>query len=249
MRIVPVPCLRDNYAYLLIDDAGERAVVVDPSEVDPVLAASEREGVRLTGIWATHHHWDHTGGIEGLCERAPGLEVLGSEHDREAGRIPRQTRGLRGGDALAFDGRDVTLIDIPGHTLGAIAYVVDGHLFSGDTLFLAGCGRVFEGTMEMMARSLLSLRELPADTRVWCGHEYTVRNLEFALTIEPDSEAVRAALGAARGRREAGEPTVPGRLADELETNPFLRFDLPAVAKGRAPVEAFTAIRGAKDAF
>jgi hydroxyacylglutathione hydrolase len=143
----------------------------------------------------------------------------------------------------------VEIFEIPGHTLGAIAFVADGNLFSGDTLFIAGCGRVFEGTMEMMSQSLAKLRALPPDTKVWCGHEYTVNNLRFAKTIEPGNPDVERALREATAIRDRGELTVPGRLERELATNPFLRFDDPKVAAGRDPVASFAAIRAAKDQF
>ena len=141
------------------------------------------------------------------------------------------------------------VIEIPGHTLGAIAYLADGNLFSGDTLFIAGCGRVFEGTMEMMARSLSKLRSLPADTKIWCGHEYTVNNLRFAKTVEPDNSQLERALRGAIATREAGKLTVPGTIGRELETNPFFRFDDTRIAAGRDPVAPFANIREAKDGF
>jgi hydroxyacylglutathione hydrolase len=256
MRVIPIPCLKDNYAYLLVD-AGGKGVVVDPSEAEPVEAALRTHGVELAGIWATHHHLDHVGGVEALCASRGALPVLGSSYDLEHGRIPRQTRGLREGDTLAWDGAQVQLIEIPGHTLGAIAFVLAGCLFSGDTLFIAGCGRVFEGTMPMMQSSLAKLRALPGATRVYCGHEYTVSNLRFAAAVEPESGAIRERAAWAAGLRERGEPTTGAALAAELETNPFLRWDAPAViARAREwgseagdPASVFGALRKAKDKF
>jgi len=247
MNVIPVPCLSDNYAYLVI--AGGRAAVVDPSEADPVLRALAEAGVTLTEIWLTHHHWDHVGGIETLIEACPVEHVRGSKHDADHERIPRQTDALSDGDSFDFGGATVEIIEIPGHTLGAIAFISEGNLFSGDTLFIAGCGRVFEGTMEMMAHSLAKLRSLPPDTKVWCGHEYTVNNLRFAKTIEPDNPDVERALREAMALRNSGAFTVPGRIDRELATNPFFRFDDSKVAGGRGPVESFTAIRAAKDRF
>jgi hydroxyacylglutathione hydrolase len=247
MKVIPIPCLSDNYAYLVIDSG--RAAVIDPSEADPVLRALAEERVPLSEIWLTHHHWDHIGGIEALIEECPIEHVRGSRYDADHQRIPEQTDALSDGDSFEFGGTVVEIFEIPGHTLGAIAFVAEGNLFSGDTLFIAGCGRVFEGTMEMMSQSLAKLRALPPATKVWCGHEYTVNNLRFAKTIEPSNPDVEQALREATAVRETGGFTVPGRLDRELATNPFLRFDDPKIAAGRDPVESFTAIRSAKDRF
>jgi len=260
MRVTAIPCLRDNYAYLVIDDKGS-AIVVDPSEAAPVRAALERERATLEGIWLTHHHWDHVGGVEALATEyttaTRQFDVFGSAYDLEHSRIPRQTRGLREGDAFSFAGRRVEILEIPGHTFGAIAYVVDGALFSGDTLFIAGCGRVFEGTMPMMQESLAKLRALPPSTRLYCGHEYTLANLRFAQAVDPAAPGLRERLAGAAAQRERGEPTVPGQLQDELNLNPFLRWDQPSViaaarergAAGVSPAQVFAAIRAAKDNF
>jgi len=247
MQVIPVPCLSDNYAYLVVESG--RAAVVDPSQADPVLRAIDEAKVKLTEVWLTHHHWDHVGGIEPLIEECPIEHVRGSRYDADHERIPRQTDMLSDGDSFDFGGATVDVVEIPGHTLGAIAFITEGNLFSGDTLFIAGCGRVFEGTMEMMSQSLMKLRSLPSGTKLWCGHEYTVNNLRFAKTIEPSNPEVERALQDAITAREAGQFTVPGRLDRELATNPFLRFDDPGVAAGRDPVAAFTAMREAKDSF
>ena len=247
MQVIPVPCLSDNYAYLVVRD--RLAAVVDPSQADPVLRAIDEHRLKLTEIWLTHHHWDHVGGIEPLIEECPIAHVRGSRYDAEHERIPRQTDALADGDSFDFGGGTVDVLEIPGHTLGALAFITEGHLFSGDTLFIAGCGRVFEGTMAMMSQSLAKLRSLPTDTQVWCGHEYTVNNLRFARTVEPNNADIARALEEATAAREAGRFTVPGRLVRELATNPFLRFDDPSVAAGRDPIASFTAIREAKDNF
>jgi hydroxyacylglutathione hydrolase len=233
MRVVPVPCLADNYAYLVIcEDTGD-AAVVDPSDAAPVLAAAGRERARLSAIWNTHHHWDHTGGNEELARRLGGAEIAG--HVSDARRTPGLSRGLGEGDEVAAGRVRARALHVPGHTTGAIAYVGGGHVFTGDTLFLAGCGRLFEGTPAMMFASLRKLASLPGETLVWPGHEYTRKNLAFARAVAPKDEAVRERAGRLG---EAGGPTVPGTIAEEIMTNPFLRA---------ASVEDFAALRARKD--
>ncbi len=254
VEIVPIPLLTDNYGYLVV--AGTSAAVVDPSEAAPVERVLTERGLVLDAIWCTHHHWDHVGGIEALVAARPALPVLASAYDREHGRVPRQTRGLREGDSVTHGGARFDVLEIPGHTLGAIAFVGEGAAFTGDTLFLGGCGRVFEGTMPMMQASLARLAALPPSTRIYCGHEYTVKNLEFASTVEPDNAAIAAQLERARAARARGEPTVPGTLADDLAVSPMLRWSSDAVrafaaARGGASSDAavFARVREAKDAF
>jgi len=241
MRVVAVPCLKDNYAYLVID--GDRAAVVDPGEAAPVAGALARERVRLAAIWLTHHHHDHVGGVAELAR--DGVEVVAHTHDR--GRAPRVTKLVGDGDASDFGAR---IIHNPGHTLGAISYVVDSCVFTGDTLFAAGCGRLFEGSPALMHASLARLAALAPDTRVYFGHEYTAANLRFAAAVEPDNAAIAA--------RAAALPacSTPSTIADELATNPFLRTSEPAViAAARArgadsdPIAVFAAIRSWKDGF
>lgn len=255
MRVLAIPCLQDNYAYALC--GATHAVVVDPSESAPVAEVLEREQLGLAAIWLTHHHLDHVGGIEGLCDRFGAVPVLGSAYDQAQGRIPRQTQALTEADTFDFEGQPVRVIEIPGHTLGAIAYLVAGCLFSGDTLFLAGCGRVFEGTLPMMQESLAKLRVLPADTKVYPGHEYTLSNLRFAATIEPENRVVMDRMRWAELKREKGEPTVPATITAERLTNVFLRWDTEVViaaaiergAQGKGAAEVFGALRRAKDVF
>ena len=256
MEIEVVPCLADNYAYLLIDRSGH-TVVVDPSEAGPVISALERRSLELVGIWATHHHHDHVGGIPELVSRYPRLEVVGSRFDADRKRIPKLTRAVKEDDALWFESRRARLLFVPGHTLGAVAYLCDGALFSGDTLFSAGCGRMFEGTPEGMQASLASLRSLPGETRLYCGHEYTEKNLQFAAFIEPDNEAIQERLERVRQLRALGTPSVPSSMDEEAQVNPFLRWDAPAVvekarslgAANEAAPEVFAALRRAKDGF
>jgi hydroxyacylglutathione hydrolase len=241
MRIVAVPCLKDNYAYLVID--GARAAVVDPGEAAPILAAAEREGVTLEAVWATHHHADHVGGVPALIRALPDLAVYA--HERDHDRVPDVTRALADGDVVALGRVRARILHNPGHTLGAISYYIEpdgvepGAVFTGDTLFSAGCGRLFEGTAEMMHASLVRLAALPGDTRVFFGHEYTEANLRFAAVAEPDNPAVAARARDVAALRARGEPSTPSTIAIERQTNPFVRADL----------DAFTARRAQKDSF
>jgi len=246
MRIVSVPCLKDNFAYLVIE--GDRAAVVDPSEAAPVEAALAREGVTLAAIWLTHHHWDHVGGVKELVAARPGLPVVAGEHD--ASKIEGVTHRLADGESTELAGLRAYAIHNPGHTLGAITYVVSGCAFTGDTLFGAGCGRVFEGDAAMMHASLMRLAALPPATKVYFGHEYTATNLRFAAAVEPDNADVTARAKSMRS------PSTPSTMADEHATNPFLRTAEPAVAaaaraRGAAgdPVSVFAAVRAWKDGF
>lgn len=247
MRVVPVPCLKDNFAYLVIDDGG-RCAVVDPGEAGPIEAALVRERAQLAAVWATHHHPDHVGGVPELVASHPGIEVVVGA--RDAQRTPHVTRTVDDGDEVALGELRARCIHNPGHTLGAVTYVVNGCAFTGDTLFGGGCGRVFEGDPAMMHASLMRLAALPPDTRVYFGHEYTASNLRFAAAVEPDNQRI-----AARARALA-TPSTPSTIADERATNPFLRAAEPGVmsaaqARGAAgdPVSVFAAVRAWKDNF
>jgi hydroxyacylglutathione hydrolase len=255
--IIPIPAFADNYIWLLV--RGSVAAVVDPGDAAPVLAYLERERLALCAILATHHHRDHVGGNAGLLARFD-VPVFGPARET----IPGRTQGLVGGDrievpgiATAFD-----VIDVPGHTAGHIAYFGDvagvPSLFCGDTLFTGGCGRLFEGTPTQMWSSLAALAALPDETRVYCGHEYTLANLRFALAVEPDNGQLQARIVAAQEKRRRGEPTVPSTMALERATNPFLRAQQPDVVDavaahvGHIPaddVAAFAALREWKNAF
>ncbi len=209
-----------------------KAAVVDPGDAAPVIDYLERERIELSAIVNTHHHGDHVGGNRALLERWP-VPVFGPAREQ----IPGRTHALAEGDTVTVPGIDLELsvLDIPGHTAGHIACTGSGVVFSGDTLFAAGCGRLFEGTPAQMVASLDKLAALAPATQVYCGHEYTVSNLRFALAVEPESAALLARMRIARAQREQGKPTLPTTIADERATNPFLRTSEPAV---RAAAEA-----------
>ena len=257
MRIVPVPVLLDNYAYLVIADSGA-AAVVDPSEAKPVLEAAEREKATLEAIWNTHHHWDHVGGNRDLLAANPRLKVVGYGGDRA--RIPGITDPVEDGQTFEFAGLPVRVIFIPAHTSGHIAYYLprEKAVFTGDTLFAGGCGRLFEGDPSMMVASLGRLTALPADTRIYCGHEYTEKNLRFALMLEPTNAELASKYALVKAQTERREPTVPTSVAEELATNPFLRTDSAELRKSIRehfpdcaddPIEIFGRTRRLKDSF
>lgn len=255
MKVVAVPQLMDNYAYLIIDEKTATAGVVDCAEARPVLEAARREGVRLAAILPTHHHWDHIGGNEELLAELPELEVYGTDH-----RIPGLTREVKDGDSVRLGSLEARVLFIPAHTSGHIAYFFPDEraVFTGDTLFSAGCGRLFEGDAAMMIGSLSKLMALPDDTRVYFGHEYTENNLRFALTLEPDNEAVRQKYEWAKQCRARGVPTTPTTIGEEKRINPFLRWtseELRAALRRRFPelplddVLVFAKVRELKDHF
>jgi hydroxyacylglutathione hydrolase len=244
-----VPCLSDNYAYLV--KSGGQCAVVDPSEAAPVRAALDRKGWKLTHILNTHHHLDHCGGNLELKQET-GAVVVGPGKD--AARIPGLDVGVDEASGWEFDGRKVAVLEVPAHTRGAITFVIDGNAFTGDTLFLMGCGRLFEGDPQMMWTSLSKLMTLPDATRIYCGHEYTQSNGRFALTLEPGNQALKARMDEVKAARAKGAPTVPASLGLEKQTNPFLRPDSPEIRKSLGmenadTVAAFGEIRGRKDKF
>jgi hydroxyacylglutathione hydrolase len=252
MRVLQLPALRDNYIYLLHNPDTATAAVVDPAVAEPVLEKLTELGAELVAIFNTHHHHDHVGGNRQLLERYPRARVYGSQVDR--GRIPGQTVELKAGETVEFAGRQATVLFVPGHTRGHIAYYFpeSGDLFCGDTLFAGGCGRLFEGTPEQMLGSLDQLRQLPEATRVWCAHEYTLNNLRFALTVDGDNPDLQARYQQVAALRQTGSPTVPSTIGEERRTNPFLRWDQPALQAATGlqdPVRVFARLRGMKDQF
>jgi hydroxyacylglutathione hydrolase len=260
--ILPIPAFDDNYIWMIIDRDQRRAAVVDPGDAAPVLAALRARGLHLSAILVTHHHGDHVGGLDALQREYPEVAVHGPQASKVAALTHRHADGAR----LALEGFDVhfTVMNVPGHTLDHIAWYAPSLgttdprpvLFCGDTLFVGGCGRVFEGTPAQMHASLSRLAALPASTLVYCAHEYTASNLRFALLVEPGNSALQARAADVSRLREAGTPTVPSTIGDELATNPFLRAAQPAVRQAAAArlehavndeVAVFAAIRGWKD--
>lgn len=256
LEATPVEAFSDNYIWLIHGLRERRNVaVVDPGDAEPVVDALEQQRLTLRTILVTHHHWDHVGGCVEL-RRQYRVPVVGPS----AETIPERSRSVAGGDRVTLPelNLEFEVLDVPGHTRGHIAYFGHKALFCGDTLFSAGCGRLFEGTAAQMQHSLATLRDLPGDTRVFCGHEYTLNNLRFALTVEPDNGAAREYLETAKQLRSGNKPTLPSTLSLEIAVNPFLRWDAPTVQKSAElkagcpldnPVEVFATIRKWKDGF
>jgi hydroxyacylglutathione hydrolase len=247
LEIAIVPCLTDNYAYLV--KAGEACAVVDPSEPGPVTAALKARGWRLTHILNTHHHLDHTGGNIAL-KQACGAMVVGPKKD--AGRIPGIDVGVDEEGGWEFSGTPVRILEVPAHTRGAITFVMEGNAFTGDTLFAMGCGRLFEGDPAMMWASLTKLMTLPDATKIYCGHEYTENNGRFACTLEPGNKALAARMNELSARR--GQTSMPSNMGLERATNPFLRVGSAEIRKNlgmekAGDVAVFGEIRKRKDRF
>jgi len=255
MRIIQIPLLRDNYGYLLVCETTHQAAIVDPSEAAPVRRIVEQEKVELVAILNTHHHRDHTGGNEGLLAEQR-LKVYG--HKSDQARIFGITDGVEEGDTINIGAMNGAVFFIPGHTTGHVAYLFENSLFCGDTLFTAGCGRLFEGTPAQMQASLKKLMTLPDNTQVYCGHEYTESNLRFAMSVEAKNPQLVARFERVQGLRTRGLSTVPSTLEEEKLTNPFLRWDsqeIQASVTSTAPetrldpASIFGAVRKMKDAF
>lgn len=247
------PALETNFGVLVRDTATGKVAAIDAAKTDPIVAALERRGWTLDLILITHHHSDHTDAIVPLKEKY-GAQVYGPAGEKD--KIEGLDHLVSGGDTVSVGETRFEVIDVPGHTMGHIAFHAPDEkvLFAADALFSLGVGRMFEGTPEVMWEGLLRLRALPGDTKLYCGHEYTLSNAEFALSVDPDNPALKARAEEVRRQIEAGEPTIPALLSDEFAANPFLRADDPAIAKAMqlegAPASAvFGALRKAKDNF
>jgi len=261
MDIYRIPVLTDNYIFLLHDPVRQSAAVVDPAEAQPVLEELKKLGATLGAIFNTHHHGDHVGGNRALLAEFPEAVVYGGAEDR--GRIPGQQVFLQEGDRIEWGDRPATVLFVPGHTRAHIAYYFPaqasqhdlspqegGHLFCGDTLFAGGCGRLFEGTPAQMVSSLEKLRSLPDTTQIWCAHEYTLNNLQFAQSVDPQNIDLAQRVQQVTTQRQRQEATVPSTLGLEKRTNPFLRWDqhtLQEAMGSHDPIQTFARLRGKKD--
>lgn len=257
MQVYRLPVLADNYIFLLHDREQQIAAVVDPAEAQPVLQYLQEIDSCLVAIFNTHHHGDHVGGNHLLIERFPDVCVYGGAEDK--GRIPGQQVFLQEGDRVQFADRTGEVLFVPGHTRAHIAYYFPssstgepGDLFCGDTLFAGGCGRLFEGSPAQMVASLDKLRALPENTRVWCAHEYTLKNLQFALTVDGSNPDLQTRYVEVQALRSSGIATVPSQIGTEKRTNPFLRWDNPALqlaVNSHDSIQTFARLRGMKDQF
>ncbi len=253
VEIITVPCRSDNYAYLIRDRASGKVALVDAPAVDPIVAALEARGWNLDQIWITHHHGDHTEGVEALVARY-GAQVVGYEQD--SARLPALDLALGEGGTVSLGDTTARVIDVSGHTIGHIAFVIDADnvAFTADSLMALGCGRVFEGTHAMMWTSLSKFLTMPGDTQIYSGHNYGQANGRFALTIEPGNTDLQARIARIEAADAAGEPIVPVTLAEELATNPFLRATQPSVKAsvglaGADDAAVFAEVRRRKDGF
>jgi hydroxyacylglutathione hydrolase len=253
VEIITVPCLSDNYAYLIRDRASGKVAVVDAPAAGPIVDALEARGWGVDQIWITHHHGDHIDGVDTLRNRY-GAQVVG--HAKDSARLPPLDIALADGETVSLGDTDARVIDVSGHTVGHIAFVIDAAkaAFTADSLMALGCGRVFEGTHAMMWASLSKFLAMPDDMQIYSGHNYGQANGRFALSIEPGNEALKARIEGIKAADAAGEPIVPVTLAEERATNPFLRATEPSVKAsvglaGADDAAVFAEVRRRKDAF
>ena len=251
LAIIQIKVLEDNYIYLIHDETSGETAVIDPALAQPVLDVLDEKGWRLTYVLNTHHHWDHVEGNLEIKQRT-ACKVVAAQSDRE--RVPGIDLGVNEGDAIFLGEHKLQVIATPGHTSGHVVYYSADNLalFCGDTLFVMGCGRLFDGTAEQMYQSLQTIKALPPETRVYCAHEYTEANGRFALSIEPDNKQLQDKMLTVRQLRAEQKPTVPSTIEQERATNPFFRVDSLSVQQtlgllGENPVRVFTELRKRKD--
>lgn len=255
IEVKPVPAFNDNYIWLIIQTDNKHTAIVDPGDAAPVLERLENDKLVPAAILITHHHFDHVGGIDGILSKF-NIPVYGPRDEK----IPQRTHALVDGDNVDLGDMDIrfNIMDMPGHTSGAIAYHAQDIVFVGDTLFMAGCGRLFEGTPAQMHDSLGKLAQLPENTQVYCAHEYTLANLKFAESVEPDNQDIKDRIERSNELRNKNIPTVPGSIATEKLTNPFLRSHVAEVIEAANnyrgqkltnEIDVFAAIRNWKDNF
>lgn len=252
-NIIAIPALKDNYIWAIVDDTSHSVIIVDPGDATPVIDFLKQKHLSLAAILITHHHWDHTNGVAELVNHF-NVPVYGASKKN----IPQVTNEVHDGDQISIGDLHFQVLAIPGHTLDHVAYYAPDILFCGDTLFSSGCGRIFEGTPEQMYQTLQKLAALPADTKIYCGHEYTLNNLRFAQVIEPRNVEVDRRLQQIKLLRDNNLPSLPSLLSNEKKTNPFLRCDSPEVKTSVEkyaeqlldnPVSIFTYLRKWKDQF
>lgn len=254
MYVKIIPALQDNYMYLLVSEETKEAAIVDPVEPKKVFSVVKSEGVTLTTVLTTHHHWDHAGGNVELTSLIPGLTVCGNDD-----RIGALNRLVKSNDKIKVGDLSITAFETPCHTTGHICYYVESEdksskvVFTGDTLFVGGCGRFFEGTAEQMYHALCEvLATLPPETQVYCGHEYTLKNLAYAIHVEPGSQPIIEKTAWSQAKRDNNEPTIPSTIAEELTYNPFMRVSKPSVqahAKTSDPISTMAFLREEKNSF